>query len=83
MSPPPDCRLPITPVLFHTFHTFLDTSYSDQLTLWAAMLVAFFGFLRNTASNGPLLQFQTVTALTRHRVNHLVQEVAAYTGVKP
>lgn len=45
---PPDCRLPITPVLLRTFHTFLDTSYHDHLTLWTAMLVAFFGFLRNS-----------------------------------
>jgi integrase len=42
-------RLPITPPILHTFYTNLSRSpllYEDKLMLWAAMLTAFFGFLR-------------------------------------
>ena len=40
-----DSRLPITPTLLRSFRLFLNFTYTDHLTLWAAMLVAFFGFL--------------------------------------
>ena len=44
---PADSRLPITPSLLRSFRLFLNLSYPDHLTLWGAMLVAFFGFLRS------------------------------------
>ena len=136
---PPDRRLPITPVLLHTFRNF---SSPEHLTLWAAILVAFFGFLRSnellalrhcdlhrtpagyqvwigqsktdpfrsgasvhlppsgdpnlcavtaldallagsTTQNGPIFRFQSGTVLTRHRLNHLIQDLAAQSGVEP
>ena len=42
-----DSRLPITPRLLRQFRLLLNFSYPDHRTLWAAMLVAFFGFLRS------------------------------------
>ena len=42
-----DSRLPITPTRFRSFRLFLNFTYTDHLTLWAAMLVTFFGFLRS------------------------------------
>ena len=43
-----DTRLPITPSLLRAFlNLLLQTDY-DHLMLWAAMLVAFFGFLRSS-----------------------------------
>ena len=44
---PADSRLPITPTLLRSFCQFLNLSYPDHLTLWGAMIVAFFGFLRS------------------------------------
>ena len=44
---PADHRLPITPNLFHSFRRFLVLSHPDHLTLWEALLLAFFGFLRS------------------------------------
>ena len=138
---PPDRRLPITPVLLRTFRNFLNLSYSDHLTLWAAVLVAFFGFLRSNerlslrhcdlhrtpagyqiwigqsktdpfrsgatvrlsrsgdpnlcavmaldtflasrmTPNGPLFRSQTGMALTHHRLNYLIQDLAARSGVE-
>ena len=43
-----DPRLPITPSLLRSFRSFLHLSYHDHLTLWAALLLAFFGFLRSS-----------------------------------
>ena len=43
----PDTRLPITPSLLRSFRASLTLSYHDHLVLWAALLVAFFGFLRS------------------------------------
>lgn len=40
-----DSRLPVTPTILNSFRTFLNLFYPDHLTLWAAMVVAFFGFL--------------------------------------
>ena len=42
-----DSRLPITPSLLRSFRSFLNLSYPDHLTLWAAILLAFFAFLRS------------------------------------
>ena len=42
-----DSRLPITPSLLRCFRSFLTLSYPDHLTLWAAILLAFFAFLRS------------------------------------
>jgi integrase len=42
-----DSRLPITPSLLRLFHFFLNLSYPDHLTLWGAILLAFFAFLRS------------------------------------
>ena len=42
-----DSRLPITPSLLRSFRSFLNLSYLDHLTLWAAILLAFFAFLRS------------------------------------
>ena len=42
-----DSRLPITPSLLRSFRSFLNLSYPDHLTLWAAILRAFFAFLRS------------------------------------
>ena len=44
---PTDHRLPITPTLLRTFRTFLSLTYYDHTILWAALLLAFFGFLRS------------------------------------
>ena len=44
---PADSRLPITPTLLRSFCQFLNLSYPDHLTLWGAMIVAFFDFLRS------------------------------------
>ena len=138
---PPDRRLPITPSLLRTFRTFLNLSYPDHLTIWATILVAFFGFLRSiellslqhrdlhrtpegyqlwigqsktdpfrsgatvrlapsgdsvlcavmaldnllarhTTQDGPLFRFQSGTVLTRHRLNHLISELAARSAVE-
>ena len=43
-----DTRLPITPSLLRSFRPLLLLSCYDHLMLWAAMLVAFFGFLRSS-----------------------------------
>lgn len=40
-------RLPITPTLLLRFRQHLNTDLFDHTTLWVAMLVAFFGFLRS------------------------------------
>ena len=44
---PRDSRLPITPNLFRRFLQFLNLQYHDHRLIWAAMLLAFFGFLRS------------------------------------
>ena len=43
----PDSRLPITPSLLQIFYSLLDLHHYDHLSLWAAFMVAFFGFLRS------------------------------------
>lgn len=43
----PDSRLPITPSLLRVFYRHLNLAFYDHLMLWAAILVAFFGFLRS------------------------------------
>ena len=137
-----DSRLSITPNLLRSFLHFLDFRYPDHITLWAAMLVVFFGFLQSnellalqhndlqrtpegylllirssktdpfcsgamvsltpsgddglcamaalhllrakTSFNaGPLFRFLSGAALTRHKLNHLIQELAACSGVPP
>ena len=42
-----DSRLPVTPSLLRSFHSLLNLSYPDHLTFWAALLLAFFAFLRS------------------------------------
>ena len=42
-----DTRLPITPNLLRSFRLHLNLSYIDHITLWAAMVTAFFVFLRS------------------------------------
>ena len=39
--------MPITPSILRSFHPFLVFSHKDHLTLWAALLLAFFGFMRS------------------------------------
>ena len=46
MATPPT-PLPITPSLLRSFRSFHNLSYPDHLTLWAAILLAFFAFLRS------------------------------------
>ena len=43
-----DPHLPITPSLLRSFRSLLNLSYHDHLTLWVALLLAFFGFLRSS-----------------------------------
>ena len=43
-----DNRMPITPILLRSFKTHLNTTYKDHKMIWAAMLLAFFGFLRSS-----------------------------------
>ena len=43
-----DSHLPITSSLLRKFRTFLILAYPDHLTLWAALLLAFFTFLRSS-----------------------------------
>ena len=45
---PADRRLPIPPTILNSFRRFLVLSHPDHLTLWAALLLAFFGFLRSS-----------------------------------
>ena len=45
---PRDSRLPVTPSLLRAFYCLLNTSSYDHRMLWAALLVAFFGFLRSS-----------------------------------
>ena len=42
-----DSRLPITPSLLRSFASLLNLSFPDHLTFWAAILLAFFAFLRS------------------------------------
>ena len=42
-----DSRLPITPSLLRAFVFHLNLAYPDHLVLWAALLLAFFSFLRS------------------------------------
>ena len=44
----PNHRLPITPAILRSFATHLDFQHYDHLMIWAAMLLAFFGFLRSS-----------------------------------
>ena len=41
-------RLPITPAILRSFHCHLNSTYHDHLMIWAAMLLAFFAFLRSS-----------------------------------
>ncbi len=43
-----DSRLPITPSLLRRFRSLLHLTHYDHLMLWAAILLAFFGFLRSS-----------------------------------
>ena len=43
----PDSHLPTTPSLLRRFYFLLDLHHYDHLSLWAAFMVAFFGFLRS------------------------------------
>ncbi len=54
-----DSRLPITPNILCSFAKHLHTGYLDQCTLWAALLTAFFGFLRSSELLG--LQHSDIT----------------------
>ena len=42
-----DTRFPITPNLLCSFRFHHNLSYIDHITLWTAMVTAFFGFLRS------------------------------------
>ncbi len=44
----PNHRLPITPTILRSFSCHLNFTYHDHLMIWAAMLLAFFGFLRSS-----------------------------------
>ena len=46
---PPKRKLPITPDILLSIHAVLDFSISFNVALWAAMLVAFFTFLRKSS----------------------------------
>ena len=59
----PNPRLPITPALLRSFASHLNLTHyeSDHCMIWAAMLLAFFGFLRssellNLQANDVILQ---------------------------
>ncbi len=41
-------RLPITPAILRSFSSYLNLIYHNHLMIWAAMLLAFFGFLRSS-----------------------------------
>ena len=43
-----DSRLPITPSLLRRFHCLLHLAHYYHIMLWAAILVAFFGFLQSS-----------------------------------
>ena len=45
---PRDSRLPITPNLLRRFLRLLNLQFYDHRLIWAAMLLAFFGFLRSS-----------------------------------
>ena len=45
---PADARLPITPNLLRCFYQHLNLRHYDHRLIWAAMLLAFFGFLRSS-----------------------------------
>lgn len=134
-----DSRLPITPSLLRSFHCLLCTSY-DHLMLWAAILTAFFSFLRSSellalqhsevtrlaegyhlsikasktdpfrqgatvllsgsadptlcpvaaldhflaaspSRQGPIFCFSSGVAITRQRLNTLIRELAARSGI--
>ncbi len=45
---PANARLPITPHLLTRFFANLILTHHDHLLIWAALLVAFFGFLRSS-----------------------------------
>jgi len=49
-TPAPDLDLytPVTPSLLRRFYHLLHLASYDHFTLWAALLVAFFGFLRSS-----------------------------------
>ena len=59
-----DSWIPITPSLLRSFRSFLNLSYPDHLTLWAAIQLAFFAFLRS----GELLSLH---CLGQHLTNNL------------
>ena len=45
---PADTRLPVTPSLLRSFHQLLLPTAYDHHMLWAAIMTAFFGFLRSS-----------------------------------
>ena len=44
----PNTRLPVTPALLRSFASHLNLTHYDHCMIWAAMLLAFFGFLRSS-----------------------------------
>jgi len=64
----PDSWLPVTPSLQWRFYHLLHLAFYDHLILWAALLVAFFGFLRSSE----LLALQHSDVLRRSEGYHLL-----------
>ena len=63
-----DSRLPITPSILRRFHCLLHLAHYDHIMLWAAILVAFFGFLRSSE----LLALQHEDILRRPEGYHII-----------
>lgn len=65
-------RLPVTPSLLRRFHCLLDLTHYDHTMLWAAILVAFFGFLRSSE----LLALQHEDVIRRPEGYHIIVKVS-------
>ena len=63
-----DTRLPVTPSLLRRFHCLLHLAHYNHIMLWAAILVAFFGFLRSSE----LLALQHEDILRRSEGFHII-----------
>ena len=63
-----DSQLPITLSILRRFHCLLHLANYDHIMLWAAILVAFFGFLRSSE----LLALQHEDILRRPEGYHII-----------